>query len=124
MELGPTDEGTKNGHMAHMAKDCPVKVNIRNLSEMHDHWVHGPCDEQPADLKDLDEYKRNAEIFYTDGARGLRNFYYPRTADEHADAADHYGKGFLRLLCSEDGEEFFLINLAHTYCVDVKKGWK
>lgn len=121
MELGPTDEGTKNGHMA---KDCPVKVNIRKFNDVHNHWVHGACDEQPADLKDLDEYKRNAEIFYTDGTRGLRNFYSPRNYDEHADAVDHYDKGFLRLLCSVDSEDFILVNLAHTYAVDVKKGWK
>ena len=76
------------------------------------------------DLKDLDEYKQNAEIFYTDGTRGLRNFYSPRNYDEHAEVADHYEKGYLKMLCSEDGEEFLLINLSNVYAVDVKKGWK
>lgn len=47
VELGPTDEGMKNGHMA---KDCPYKVNIANTADRYNHYIHGPCGTENSEL--------------------------------------------------------------------------
>lgn len=38
VELGPTDEGMKNGHLA---KDCPNRTDIRSMNNPNPYWTHG-----------------------------------------------------------------------------------
>jgi hypothetical protein len=119
VELGPQDEGMKNGHMA---AECPLRENIARFGSKYPCWIHGACNLMK-EVKDQDEYKRHVFISFQDGTKDKFNFFVDKDSKEVAGSMKFFDKGVLLFRTSWDGLEYILVNIGSVHLFAVKKGW-